>query len=65
MASIIYSGQTFTLPDEVNVDVLADVILDTYAKGGHSWITIGPADAREQNMRLLVGPGIPVAILND
>lgn len=65
MASILYSGQTLPLPDSVNVDELAAVILDTYAKGAHSWIALGLEGAEPKNLRLLVGPGIPVAIISD
>ncbi len=62
MANILYLGQTFTLADHVDIDVLADVILDAYGKGLHSWITVDLAGEQPKSVRLLVGPGIPVAI---
>lgn len=64
MASILYSGQTLPLPEDVNVDDLAAVILHTYAQGATSWIALG-LEGAEPNLRLLVGPGIPVAIISD
>lgn len=64
MASIIYSGQTLPLSEGVDIDELAAVILDTYAQGAHSWIALG-SEGAEPNLRLLVGPGIPLAIISD
>jgi hypothetical protein len=63
MANILYLGQSFTPSEEVDVDELADVILATYGKGVHSWVTMDLAGDQPKSVRLLVGPGIPVAII--
>lgn len=65
MATILYSGHEFHLPDEVDVGALTEAILDTCANGAHSWVTIPTPGANQQALRLLIGPGIPVAVISD
>jgi hypothetical protein len=41
MVNILYAGQTISMPEAVNVDELANFLLDAYAKGaihGCRWI---------------------------
>lgn len=64
MAQLLYGGQAFALPDDVGLDDLADVLSDSYAKGEYSWISMAVAAPSAGEARLLVGPGIPVAILD-
>ncbi|WP_179011510.1 hypothetical protein [Paenarthrobacter ureafaciens] len=53
------------ISENVDVDELADTILDTCARGAHAWITFSSTDAEADTLRLLVGPGIPVAIISE
>lgn len=62
MVSILYSGQTLPI-DDVDIEELTTVILDTCAQGAHSWISLSTTGANARAVRLLIGPGIPVAIL--
>lgn len=62
MAEILYAGHVIPLPDVVDVDELSVFLQDSYAKGAHSWATFDvPGDQRKQ-VRLLLGPGIPVGL---
>ncbi|NWL25778.1 hypothetical protein DM794_01650 [Paenarthrobacter ureafaciens] len=65
MAKVLYSGQMLPISENVDVDELADTILDTCARGAHAWITFSSTDAEADTLRLLVGPGIPVAIISE
>ncbi len=65
MANILYVGQTIPIPEAVNVDELADFLLDAYAKGSYSWLWVDVAGAHPKRVQLMVGPGIPVAIVSD
>lgn len=65
MATLLYSGQALPISEEVDVEQLATVILDLYAKGAHSWLTLTSAGAKPQTLRLLVGSGIPVGIIQN
>lgn len=38
MANILYAGQPILMPEAVDVDELADFLLDAYAKGSYSWL---------------------------
>lgn len=64
MANILYSGQTFPLSKDVDTDALAVAILDSCATGTHSWITLSGIGVDSGPLQLLVGPGIPVAIID-
>lgn len=65
MAKILYAGATLAMPDNVDVDQLASVLLDTYAKGAYSWVTFDSTGDPQQQVRLLTGPGIPVGFVSD
>jgi hypothetical protein len=65
MASILYSAQTLSMSDDVNLEELAATIVDHYAKGAHAWITMDLVGPQPNSVRLLVGPGIPVAIVSE
>lgn len=65
MANILYSGQTLPISKDVDTEELMAVILDTSAKGSHAWITLSLAGANKGTLQLLIGPGIPVAIVDD
>ncbi|MEN8582142.1 hypothetical protein ABFP37_05445 [Burkholderia sp. RS01] len=65
MANILYAGQTISMPEAVNVDELADFLLNAYAKGSYSWLWVDVAGAHPKRIQLMVGPGIPVAIVSD
>lgn len=65
MSKILYAGQLIALPDNADVDGLAEMILDSYGKGGHSWVTFEAPDNSRVQVRILLGPGIPVAFLED
>lgn len=53
------------MPDNVDVDELASVLLDSYAKGAYSWVTFDSTGDPQQQVRLLTGPGIPVGFVSD
>lgn len=65
MVSIIYAGQTLRVPDGADADRLAAVLLDSYASGSYSWLWVDVAGTPPRHVRLMVGPGIPVAIISD
>lgn len=65
MAKILYAGTTLALPDNVDVDELASVLLDTYAKGAYSWVAFDSTGEPQQQVRLLTGPGIPIGFVSD
>ena len=65
MAEILYAGRTIALPDTVDVDELATLLRDAYAKGGHSWMSFDLPGDQQRHVRLLFGPGIPVGFISD
>jgi hypothetical protein len=65
MANLLYAGQTIPLQEIVNVGELADIVLDAYAKGGYSWLWVDLEGASPKRIQLMVGPGIPIAIVDD
>lgn len=65
MAEILYSGRIFRISADVDIERLADVILNSYAEGLHSWITLPLTGGGQNYLRLLLGPGIAVAIVGD
>lgn len=64
MANLLYAGQTIPLQETVNVEELADLLLDAYAKGGYSWLWADLKGASPERVRLMIGPGIPIAIVD-
>lgn len=65
MAKILYAGHAIAVPDNVDVDELAAVLLDTYAKGAYVWVTFYSTGDQQQQVRFLSGPGIAVGIVSD
>ena len=65
MAELLYSGQKFHVSKDVDIEELAETILDTLAAGAHAWITLPAGHPEPKRMRLLIGPGIPVAVLGE
>lgn len=65
MTEILYAGRTIALPDTVDVGELAKVLQNTYAKGGHSWMSFDPPGDPQRHVQLLFGPGIPVGFISD
>ncbi|NVM96093.1 hypothetical protein [Arthrobacter wenxiniae] len=65
MVNILYAGQTIPLPKGVSVEELADLLLDTYAKGGYSWLRLDGEGGESKRVQLMLGPGIPVAIVGE
>lgn len=63
MAEILYAGRSIAMPDSVDVDELAAMLQDTYAKGGHSWVSFDLPGHQPKHVRLLFGPGIPVGFV--
>jgi hypothetical protein len=65
MANLLYAGQTIPLQEIVNVEELADILLDAYAKGGYSWLWVDLEGASPKRIQLMIGPGIPIAIVSN
>lgn len=65
MAKILYAGHTIPVPDTTNLDELAAYLLDTYAKGSCSWATFDSPGDHQNQVQLLLGPGIPVGFVSD
>lgn len=65
MVSIVYAGQTLPMPDGADADRLADILLNSYAKGSYSWLWVDVAGTPPRRVQLMVGPGIPIAIIID
>lgn len=65
MAKILYSGQILPISGEVDLDQLTAVVLETCANGAHSWISLPNAQSNGNSIELLVGPGIPFAVLDN
>jgi hypothetical protein len=65
MANLLYAGQTIPLQDIVNVEELADILLDAYGKGGYSWLWVDLEGVSPKRVQLMIGPGIPIAIVGD
>jgi hypothetical protein len=65
MANLLYAGQTIPLQGPLNVEELADILLDAYAKGGYSWLWVDLEGVSPKRVQLMVGPGIPIAIVDD
>lgn len=65
MAELLYSGQKFPVSEEVDIEELSETILDTLAAGAHAWITLSIGHSELKLMKVLIGPGIPIAVLGD
>lgn len=65
MTRILYSGQSIEVSDAVDLEALTAAILDTVAQGAHSWVTFETAHDNPKSVQLLVGAGIPLAIIRE
>lgn len=65
MAEILYAGHVIPLPETVDVEELSEFLQDAYAKGAHSWATFDVLGDHPKQVRLLLGPGIPVGLYTD
>lgn len=63
MAELLYSGQKLPVSKDVDIEVLAETILDTLAAGAHAWITLSTGHSEPKHVKVLIGPGIPIAVL--
>jgi hypothetical protein len=59
---VLYGGQTFTLGAE-SADEVMRVIGEAITSGGHQWLTVNRGEGRAQTARLLIGPGVPIAVV--
>ncbi|WP_173922323.1 hypothetical protein [Agromyces sp. Marseille-P2726] len=60
--SIVYAGREFSVGQE-DFDRLKDVIRAAHEAGRTEWITVNHGEGRPQPAELLVGPGIPIALI--
>jgi hypothetical protein len=59
---IIYAGREFSVGEENFEQMKAD-IEEAMRSGRSVWITVNHGEGRPQPTELLVGPGIPIALL--
>ena len=59
---IIYAGREFSVGEESFEQMKAD-IEEAMHSGRSVWITVNHGEGRPQPTELLVGPGIPIAIM--
>lgn len=60
--NIMYGGAQYSV-GHADVEAIKATIEEAYATGGLRWITVNFGEGRPQPADLLVGPGIPVAII--
>lgn len=65
MAHMLYAGHEIALPDGLKADELAEALKVNYATGGYSWLTVDLLGDEQKRVRVLFGPGIPIAIVSD
>ncbi len=59
---IIYAGNQFSVGEQ-DYEGLKAEIEAAYREGRSVWITVNHGEGRPQRAELLVGPGIPIAVL--
>lgn len=59
---IIYAGRDFSIGQE-DLDRMKAEIQAAHESGRSAWITVNHGEGRPQPAELLVGPGIPIALL--
>lgn len=59
---IIYAGSQFSIGEQ-DYDGLKAEIEAAHSEGRSTWIVVNHGEGRPQRAELLVGPGIPIALL--
>ena len=59
---VLYGGAQFSLGQEDYESVKA-AIVDAAATGASTWLAVNHGEGRMQSAELLIGPGIPIALL--
>jgi hypothetical protein len=59
---IIYAGRDFSIGQE-DFERMKETIDEAQRTGVATWITVNQGEGRPQPAELLVGPGIPIALL--
>ncbi len=59
---IIYAGSQFSIGEQ-DYDGLKAEIEAAHSEGRPAWIVVNHGEGRPQRAELLVGPGIPIALL--
>ncbi len=60
--AIVYAGREFSVGQE-DLERLKEVIQAAHEAGRTEWITVNHGEGRPQPAELLVGPGIPIALM--
>jgi len=59
---VLYGGEVFTLDAESSDEVMG-MIGEAITSGGHQWLSVNRGEGRAQTARLLIGPGVPIAVV--
>ena len=59
---VMYGGTQYSIGEQ-DYDTVKAAIVDAAASGATSWLAVNHGEGRMQPAELLIGPGIPIALL--